>query len=218
MTTNEPQTPQEGDHLHVDWTSKTLTQVVLFWLIAIGVVMGVLSSFRPEGFDWQSLLGNLSTELIGAAITFLILEWVIGRKREEEKEVEDTEELKARLIREMGSRVHDVAINATEELRRRHWLFDGSLRYKDFRGADLRNADLRGADLRDTVLAGAKMQGVHLWEASLEGAIISDDSFNENTTLPDGDKWTPDIDMGRYTDPSDADFYSPSWVKKQQVQ
>jgi len=50
----------------------------------------------------------------------------------------------------MGSGVRDVAVPAADELRRRGWLTDGSLR-----GANLSRADLRGANLREANLSGA---------------------------------------------------------------
>ncbi|HLA44991.1 MAG TPA: pentapeptide repeat-containing protein [Aggregatilineales bacterium] len=70
-------------------------------------------------------------------------------------------------------------------------LWDASLAH-----CDLTQANLKGADLWDANLEGAFMQGADLSNARLQGT-----RFDRNTTLPDGSKWTPSTDMGRFTHP-----------------
>ena len=67
-----------------------------------------------------------------------------------------------------------------------HWaiLTGADLRGADLRGANLQWVDLQDADLRDAQLAHARLQ-----RAYLHGA-----------TLPDGTRWKPGRDLGRFTD------------------
>ncbi len=62
-------------------------------------------------------------------------------------------------------------------------------------------ANLEGANLNAANLKGARLQ-----EANLEGADLEDAKFDENTTLPDKTKWTPDTDMECFTNPEHPEF------------
>jgi uncharacterized protein YjbI with pentapeptide repeats len=72
----------------------------------------------------------------------------------------------------------------------------------NLRGAVLSHANLRGVDLRKVDLGGANLPN-----ADLRGALLHNATFNEETTLPDGRKWTPDTDMNRFTDPEHPNFW-----------
>ena len=63
-------------------------------------------------------------------------------------------------------------------------------------GADLTNANLHGVDL-----AMAKLQGANLTKANLQDA----GSLHE-VTLPDGNKYTDNIDIKKFTDPTHPEF------------
>jgi len=120
-----------------------------------------------------------------------------------------------------------------------HWadLSGAGLLGADLGGAYLRVADLLGADLRGTYLGGAELgaanllgadlrwanlswanllgadlRGANLGGAYLERAELGAAIFHENTTLPNGTKWTPDTDMARFTDPKHPDFWRPGWL------
>jgi hypothetical protein len=109
----------------------------------------------------QGLVLNLGTEVIGAVATYLLFAWLIGRR-----------ELKRDLIARMGSRVHDVAIAAVEELRRYGWLTDGSLRGAILVGAKLEGAILVEANLEHAHLGGADLRGAFLRGANLQRALL----------------------------------------------
>jgi hypothetical protein len=51
------------------------------------------------------------------------------------------------------------------------------------------------------------MPRIGLSGANLQGADLTGAKFDENTTLPDGTKWTPDTDMTRFTDPEHPEFW-----------
>jgi len=104
-----------------------------------------------------------------------------------------------------------------------------NLRWANLGGANLQGAILTGANLQEADLFEANLQGVNLWvtnlqeanldtadlqgaslqKANLQGANLEGASFDENTRLPDGTKWTPDTDMARFTDPDHPDFWQP---------
>ena len=79
----------------------------------------------------------------------------------------------------------------------------------DLQGAKLSEANLQGADLRWANLPGASLWDANLRGADLRWANVQGARFSENTTLPDGTKWTPDADMARFTDPNQPDFWRP---------
>lgn len=79
-------------------------------------------------------------------------------------------------------------------------------------GANLKGVDLGVADLTGSRIFGADLQGARLVGANLEKVIWQDklDGNEVTTTLPDGTIWTPDTDMGRFTDPEHPDFWQPA--------
>jgi uncharacterized protein YjbI with pentapeptide repeats len=70
--------------------------------------------------------------------------------------------------------------------------------------ADLSEANLYLTDLGEATLSRADLSGADLIGTKLKGAELSED-----TTLPDGTKWTPATDMARFTYPDHPDFWRP---------
>jgi hypothetical protein len=132
-------------------------------LVGLGVLVGAALIAGDEGF-WM----NGYTELLSIGVTVFVLD-LLARRREERRE---EAQYKARLIRELGSRVHDVAVNAAEELRRHGWLVDGSLQGALLRGASLEGAHLWGAHLSGASLWRANLSGASLYAANLSGADL----------------------------------------------
>lgn len=114
------------------------------------------------------LHADVAPELIGIGITLILIDWAVARRQREE--------LKAQLIRQMGSAIRDVAVPAARELAHHGWLYDGSLD-----GAQLRGADLSGADLPRAKLNRANLAGANLKEALLIGAALSGASLDDAT-------------------------------------
>ena len=95
-------------------------------------------------------------------------------------------------------------------------------READFRKANLQGAILRSANLLGADLTGADLRSANLHNADIRLAMLSfrdlerkgtsgggninlDEyatKFDENTTLPDGSKWRPGVNMAYFTDPS----------------
>lgn len=95
-----------------------------------------------------------------------------------------------------------------------------SLRATSIQRANLRNANLIVADLAEANLTDTDLRGANLFQANLENAILDNILFDTNTVLPDsiynsanGDynnRWTPQTDMARYTNPDHPNFWRPS--------
>lgn len=125
--------------------------------------------------DFFALLQEFVPEAAGIGFTVFIVDRIY-RRREAKRTEED---LKARLIRELGSKVNEIAIRAAEELRAHRWLSDGSLQHKmldsaNLEGASLDHANLRGASLVGANLRKARMFVVMLQEATLAFADLRD--------------------------------------------
>jgi hypothetical protein len=214
MTSKTPES-QETDRFHL-----TSEQQVLFnraLLVLIGVSIGWLLFSDKEGY-----LANAFTEAMGAAGTFLVLDWWIRRRDEQHR----TEELKHRLVREMGSPINSTAINAVHEIKTRHWhhgensiLKGVKLAMANLQAAELEGFDLEGtililANLRGAHLNGANLNGAHLFGADLRDAVLNQTHMDERTLLPDGSHWTPDTDLRRFTDSNHPDFWEPRRLLK----
>ncbi len=101
------------------------------------------------------------------------------------------------------------------------YLMDANLRKafllgSNLLGADLRSVNLYHAHLADANLQGARLTGANIEEAILRGVNLDNIILEEEilrakiiTILPDGNKWTPDTDMTRFTDPHHPDFWRP---------
>ncbi|HEX3051631.1 MAG TPA: pentapeptide repeat-containing protein [Aggregatilineaceae bacterium] len=290
-----------GGKLRGQWKKQTKVQrktlLILGVLVAVALVLS-LPSAALSG-DWTGLFLNLGTELGGAVVTFILIDRIVGGD-------EETERVKQRLNREMGSNDNGIALNALMEANEHGWLHDGTFRgmgwmepnwqgawlvgadlqkigmhkgdlrdaklvganlqaaflsSSDLRGAKMRGANLQGAelqwanfqgsntdlwaaqlqgakmwgakmqgtiltvadlrgaelirtDLSDTNLAGADLRGVSLQGANLKNAELAEiegmryeAKFDETTWLPDNTLWTPETDMGRFTNPSHPNFW-----------
>jgi uncharacterized protein YjbI with pentapeptide repeats len=143
--------------------------------LGLGALVSLLSGILLTG-DWGGLLLNVGAEFSGALATYVLLELFIRRREEEEVK-------KAELINQLRSQVPEVAVAAAEELRRRGWLYDGSLRWANLsnvtlQGVNLTRANLQGVDLayanlQESELTWANLQGARLIVADLQGAILN---------------------------------------------
>lgn len=270
-------------------------------LLTMFAAYSALLSIKADGgiisAEWMSsFMANLSTEMIGAIITFFMFNVIIGGRQE-----------RNRLIQDLGSRVNEVAIKAAEDLKAKGWLRDGALTEAilieaNLQGANLREADLqrarmqranlqnvnlldadlersnlgyanlqnaeleginlekailKNANLQNTNLQDANLQSANLWhanlqeanlmysdlqganlkeanlkganleevnlkganleKANLEDAELFDMVCDEKTRLPNGEYWTPKIDMRMFSEPIFPNFWQPEWVKQQKA-
>ncbi len=149
------------------------TGLILIIILAIALISGVISAYEDGIFNWRSLLGNLSTELMGGVITFVLIDRLISRN-------EDDTTTRNSLIGRLENHESGLVQAAVQELRQRGWLQDGSLY-----GWFLKRANFEGIDLRD-----ARMNGLGIYRCHLKDARITDQQFAclndlRRTTMPD---------------------------------
>jgi hypothetical protein len=172
---------------------------------AITILLGLSLVFLlgvtiPGLLDIPGVLHNLASEMLGAVITFVLIQEFVGGR-------EKLHDLKTNLIHQLGSADNALALQALKELRARGWLADESLKV-----VDLTRANLQGALLSDAYLPGASLLYADLRDAYLLHADLGGAMLNTSTRLPDGSHWTPDVDLRRFTEPDYPDFWKPAWA------
>ena len=153
------------------------------WLfVVMGYFIGLLTfpALQEVVTNLMGLLSGFVPEAVGIGFTVLFIDR-LNRHREEKRRVED---LKAQLVREVGSPDNATALNAVRELKAHGWLtgWDGLLKYVDLMEANLAEADLyeanligatlSKANLGGAILHSANLESASLWYADLEGAIL----------------------------------------------
>jgi hypothetical protein len=176
-----------------DWITVQRVGLILLVLALVSGGIGYASQ-HPDGFDWHTFLGdfyaNVSSEFASIAITVLIID-ALNRRRDERSEIRRERE---QLIRRLGSTVNQVAKTASEDLRARGWLTDGTMQEADLRvanledarlweadlqGADLQWANLKMANLNGAILVGANLRQAQMTAARLKGADLRDADLSE---------------------------------------
>lgn len=208
----------------------TSTVGAVFLAFGLGVVLGgylmTVAASEQSLFTFiKETYSNFGIEMVSIALTVIVIDR-LNRRRDEQRE---ERELKAQLLRDVRSKVADVAVNAVHQMQERGWLkgkasllrgahliganlngvqlTSANLNSAHLFGANLSGAHLSGANLSDADLRVANLHGSHLFGANLSGAFLSNGSFDETTTLPDGKKWTPGDDLSRFTNPAHPNFW-----------
>ncbi|MBZ0320262.1 MAG: pentapeptide repeat-containing protein [Anaerolineae bacterium] len=138
--------------------------------------------------DWDGLLLNFGTEMIGSSITFIVIDWIIEKRLELEATQKEARREKLHLIKELRSRNNRRALYAVDELRAKGWITNGMLRRKYLANADLQNAILHSADLRQANLDSANMTKAILRSAQLGHAFL------HNANLQQADLTAADLE------------------------
>jgi uncharacterized protein YjbI with pentapeptide repeats len=116
---------------------------------------------------WVSWLQNFSTEMFGAFLTFILIELVVGGRKERVAEERTLNREKVNLIQSLRTGNKRTVKVTLERLRENGWLTDGSLRGASLVGADLKQVDLNRADLQGCILRNSDLQEAILTEANL---------------------------------------------------
>lgn len=144
----------------------------LYALTGFAIVVGICVRIAASEFadDSRGFWMNFVTEGLGVTVGAMSTVLVIDRMNERR----DRERLKARQIREAGSRSNDIAISAVEWLRAEKWLIGekGVLKGAKLIEANLSNANLRHANLKEADLWRAKLHRADLWSTELQGASL----------------------------------------------
>jgi hypothetical protein len=168
-----------------------LKNVVLLVLLGIALttslislILNVVNGVETTAAWWVAWLQNMSTEMLGALLTFVLIERIVGGRDKQQQEKEEVQREKARLIRQLGSRINSEAIRASEELRGHQWLEDGSLKNQSLLYANLENVVLSQANLQDVNLFFSNLKGAYLDYANLQGASLIEADLS-NALLPE---------------------------------
>ena len=203
------------------------------WLLpglVIGFLIGLPIRLGDAPTDW--FISNLWPEALGMTFTVFFIDRLYSRREQRQKILG----MKTQLMREARSTVNPIAVNAINEMRALGWLNGrhGLLKDCELSNANLENANLSGANLesanlwfanlqgavlqvtslRNAWLEAANLKGADLWQSSLENARLKNALFSETTILPDGSKWTPDVDLQCFTKSDHPDFWQPVWVRE----
>ncbi|MBN8580627.1 MAG: pentapeptide repeat-containing protein [Anaerolineae bacterium] len=162
--------------------TKDPVNLIVFIFAIVLLIFGIIISPR----SWGDAKANLSAELIGMAITVLVLDRLYAYR--------DGQREKKRTILQMASPSNDFALQAVRVADDERWLIDGSLRASNLslgnlKGAilwgaklegarlyltNLENANLRQCQFQNARLTKANMKNCDLREANLSGAILDD--------------------------------------------
>ncbi|MEO1093815.1 MAG: pentapeptide repeat-containing protein [Cyanobacteria bacterium J06638_28] len=174
---------------------KVLGLRIAFGLAVVGGISGGWSFFI-SGRDsplqwWVSWLQDVATEMLGAAVTILLVELVIYQKRDEASRL-DQERMRRRdqladqlkQARSLERRQKILSRMKQQDLLAGAWLFEVDLQKADLQKCNCQETDLfeanltaailREADLTDTNLRRAKLRYADLSSANLEGADLSE--------------------------------------------
>lgn len=151
-----------------------------FIYVCVACLLGIFG-IADTGFTvfWRNLFTIAFEILVGAGVTIFFIDRLNDHRA--------TENLKRRLIREAGSRSHDIAISAIEWMDREGWLRgrDGLLQDERLRKARLMDAPLNCANLESAELQSANLSGAELKNTNLKGANLTD-AILDNAKLNEG--------------------------------
>jgi hypothetical protein len=136
---------------------------IAYWsLFGITLILAILGLVLTK--DWGGFLINLSAELLGTFIIVTIIILVFEDRKQEE--------VKSRLLREMGSEDNAEALAAARELKEKGWMADGSLAGKNFYSANLAGALLTDANCKQAVFVSANLTKATLYNANFAEAVL----------------------------------------------
>ena len=75
------------------------------------------------------------------------------------------------------------------------YLKDANLAEASILNSDLRGVHFNGADLSNVTLSSCNAENSNFADATLKNTRILKMSFNENTIMPDGRRWLPELDL-----------------------
>lgn len=167
-----------------------------------GIVSFSLRASMSVDEWWASALQNFASEMLGAFLTFILIDLIIGGREKRESEArEETRRRLRQLIKRLRSPNNEITAIAADELRRQGWLDDGSLEnaylsYANLRGVNFSNTDLEGARLTK-----AKLHGTHLLNANLGGTTLTVSQLAQaydllGATMPDGKLYDGRLNLG----------------------
>lgn len=164
---------------------KAITSIswVLILLLILTVISG-LASFFLNRLQWvSSWLLNISSELIGAVITYILFELIIGRaekkNEEERRKIEAQLQLRTKLLKAESFEEKQLIL---DEINALGVMRGANLMYSDLNGLYMSGLDMQGvdfswSDLSGANLSNANLEGANLTNTNLRGAILMEANF-----------------------------------------
>lgn len=173
---------------------------IAFGLAVAGGVSGYWS-FTMSGTSsslqwWVGWLQDVGTEMLGAAVTILLVELVIYQKRDEASRIDRNrmrrrehfvDQLKSAQKQDKRQKILDYM--KKQNLLSGAWLYEINLQGSSLQGCNLREtdlfeanlkaADLRSADLTDAILRKTNLRQANLSQANLQGSDLSEADLRE---------------------------------------
>jgi hypothetical protein len=192
-----------------------------YWSFAVS---GTTSSLRW----WGNWLQDVGTEMLGAAVTILLVELVIYQKRDEASRLDQarsrrrehlTQQLKRVLTQSKRQKILERM--AQQDLLAESWLYGLDLHQVcldeyDLTDADLYEADLNHASLRKTNLTNGTLRRANLSHANASAADLSGVDFVEanldGTDLLEANLKGADLSQARFSRDTrlpDGSYWSP---------
>lgn len=129
------------------------------------------------GESFTGFLLNLGTEIIGAALLYIVLDIFIGRFESQEAAERAAAAEKQELLDQMRSTVKSIAARAIERLKATDMWYDGSLSQLalnrlDFSGVDLNYISMRESECQEVDFTEAWLTRADLKKASMTHCIF----------------------------------------------
>ena len=174
---------------------RTLGLRIALGLAVIGCLAGywsfVMSGTLTPLRWWGNWLQDVGTEMLGAAVTILLVELVIYQKRDEASRVDRermrrrdhfTDQLKNTTNLTKRQKILDRM--GQQNLLENSWLYEINLRHVDlananFNGADLFETDLSNVNLTRANFSDAILRRTCFKESNLQGAVFADADLTE---------------------------------------
>ncbi|MEO1297364.1 MAG: pentapeptide repeat-containing protein [Cyanobacteria bacterium J06636_16] len=189
----------------VEQNLRSLGLRIALSLAIVGTLSGCWSFFISSSDSplqwWVDWLQDVGTEMLGAAVTILLVELVIYQKRDEASRL-DQERMRRRnhfAMQLKQARPTDRRQKILDRMKQQNllagaWLYEVDLRTADLQDcnltetdffeanlaaallkkANLADANLRRANLQDADLTAADLSGADFFEANLRGADLSE--------------------------------------------
>ena len=167
-------------------------------LVGILILIGKQSNTNRSDFDL-----NLFTEIIGVAITVLIIDTIYSYRDERRRD----QELKDRLLSKARSPLTDIAQDAFHEMMEKRLIYDKNsiLICARLTNAQPRRVALSRANLKRACLVMADFSGSAFNDADLESALLSNAILN-NTEFRSANLKNADLEGAR------LDFSDLTWA------
>ncbi len=163
----------------MQWLRQRLEQIsnwsVLGIILLLAILAGGLSWTLENRFPWWAAAAqNFATKMLGAWLTFLFIDQIIGaRERRREREAEERERLKRLLIRRLRSPHPEVVAKAAQLLRKYGWFSNGTLHGAYLSYANWSDLDMSGIDVEGARMRKVRLVNTDLRHANLESTTVT---------------------------------------------